>query len=178
MNASDQAPAGSRMVSLDEVRALSLAALGAAGVARENAGPVAESIVWAEADGLAALGLTYLPHYCAHARCGKVDGRAVPAVRRIAPAVVGVDAATGFAHPAIAAGLPALAAAAEENGVAALAVTNSYACGALGHLVEPLARRGFLALGFANAPANIAPWGGRRPLFDQPPGPGGAAAGP
>jgi (2R)-3-sulfolactate dehydrogenase (NADP+) len=48
-------------------------------------------------------------------------------------------------------------------------ITNSYACGVVGHLVEPLARQGLLALAFANSPANIAPWGGSDPLFGTNP---------
>lgn len=158
-----------RKISLDEVRKLSIDALEASGVSRENARPVAESIVKAEADGLRALGLAYLPHYCQHAHCGKVDGRAVPVVDRVTPAVVTVDAKTGFAHPAIEAGLPFLVEAVAVSGLAALSVTNSYACGALGHLIEPLARNGLVSLAFANAPANIAPWGGKRPIFGTNP---------
>lgn len=156
-------------LSLDEVRTLSLAALIGAGTSPANAGPVAESVVAAEADGIRNIGLGYLPTYCAHVACGKVDGLAEPVITRPAPGAVLVDARTGFAHPAIAAGLAPLAQAARENGIAALAVTNSYSAGVLGHLIEPLAEEGLLALAFANAPANIAPWGGAKPLFGTNP---------
>ena len=39
----------------------------------------------------------------------------------------------------------------------------------LGLAVEALARRGLAAIMFANAPASIAPWGGRTPLFGTNP---------
>ena len=156
-------------LTLDQVRKLALSALIAAGTSSKNAGPVAESIVEAEADGLRAIGLGYLPTYCEHLLCGKVDGQVAPQISDVAPAALLVDAGTGFAHPAIALGRPLLAEKVRQNGIAVMSIYNSYACGVLGHLVEPLAREGLLSLVFANAPANIAPWGGRKPLFGTNP---------
>ena len=48
----------------------------------------------------------------------------------------------GFAHPAIDFGLPASCEAAKAQGIAALAVTNSYNCGVVGYHVERIARAG------------------------------------
>ena len=48
------------------------------------------------------------------------------------------DIITGFAHPALSVGLPALAAAARRSGIGVLAVGNSYACGSLGYFVSCL----------------------------------------
>ncbi|WP_337876848.1 Ldh family oxidoreductase, partial [Elioraea sp.] len=122
-----------------------------------------------EADGLRSHGLLRLPADCSHLACGKVDGRATPWLERSAPGVLLVDAAHGFAHPAIELGLGELAPAARAQGVAALAVRRSYNCGVVGHIVERLAEQGFVALAFVNAPASIAPWGGRTPLFGTNP---------
>ena len=80
-----------------------------------------------------------------------------------------VDACEGFALPAIELGLAAIVARAKDNGVAALAITRSHNCGVVGHHVEALAERGLVAIGFANTPAAIAPWGGKRRFFGTNP---------
>ncbi len=122
-----------------------------------------------EADGVTSHGLAYIPICCEHVRCGKVDGRAQPVLSRPAPAVIAVDAATGFAHPAIDLGFEALIPTARKLGVAVLAVRNSYNCGVLGYHTHRLAKEGLLAIGFTNAPASIAPVGGRRPVVGTNP---------
>ncbi|MCA8933449.1 MAG: Ldh family oxidoreductase, partial [Rhodospirillaceae bacterium] len=143
--------------------------LEAAGTAPANAAVMARSIAAAERDGIASHGLIYLPIYVEHVRCGKVDGRAVPVVTVPRPGTVLADAATGFAHPAIAAAAPTLVAAARSQGVAVLAVRNSYNCGVLGHHTEAMAAHGVVALGFTNAPATIAPVGGTTPVVGTNP---------
>lgn len=169
-------------LTIDEVRRLTVAALVACGTTPENARIVAESVVAAELDGIHSHGLARLPTYCEHARCGKIDGGAVPVVERPAAGTIRVDARDGFAHPAIAAGFAVLVPAAKEAGIAGMAVTNSYNCGVLGYHVEALAREGLVGLGFTNAPASMAPAGGRVAVFGTnpvacavPDGQGGAA---
>ncbi|MCL4675772.1 MAG: Ldh family oxidoreductase, partial [Pararhodobacter sp.] len=122
-----------------------------------------------EAEGIASHGLAYIPTYCEHLRCGKVAGQAVPVLTRPRPGVICADAGTGFAHPAIAAGFADLIPLAREQGIAALAVRNSYNCGVLGYHTRQLALAGLLGLGFTNAPASIAPVGGRRPVVGTNP---------
>lgn len=111
----------------------------------------------------------YLPFYCENVAVGKVIGNAVPVVRRPRAAVISIDAAFGFAHPAIDLGLPALDAAARTEGIAMLAVRNAYACGSLGYHVERVAARGLVCLGFTNASPMMAGAGGSRPFFGTNP---------
>ena len=80
-----------------------------------------------------------------------------------------VDAATGFAHPAIALGFERLIPLALEQGIAALSIRNSYNCGVLGYHTGRLARAGLVGLGFTNAPASIAPSGGAKPVVGTNP---------
>ncbi len=169
-------------MTLDEIERLAMSALLAAGASPEQAGPLAAAIMGAEADGIASHGLAYLPTYCEHLRCGKVDGKAVPVVTKPKPALVVVDAKSGFAHPAIDAGFKVLIPLARELGLAGMAVRNSYNCGVLGYHTERLAGAGLLGLGFTNAPASIAPFGGRKAVIGTnpfaiaaPDGKGGAA---
>ena len=155
--------------SFAEIESLALRALLASRVSPRNAAHVARSIACAERDGQPIVGLSYLATYCDHAACGKVDGFATPVLEQLAPAAIRIDAGTGFAHPALALGMPALAAAARANGVAVLSVGNSYACGSLGYFVEELAQGGLVALMTANASPSIAPWGGATPFFGTNP---------
>src|SRR3954447_10855738 len=84
-----------------------------------NARSVARALVRAEADGLKGHGLSRLPTYAAQAKIGKVDGFAEPILSRPRPAVIAVDAAHGFAFPALDAALAALPEVARTQGTAA-----------------------------------------------------------
>jgi (2R)-3-sulfolactate dehydrogenase (NADP+) len=135
-----------------------------------NARCMARSIAAAEIDGLRSHGLMRVPPYCDQARCGKVDGHALPVLEaQSRPGVCIVDAGHGFAHPAIELGFTQLVPAARASGIAALAVKRSYNCGVVGHHVEALAGQGLVALAYANTPAAIAPWGGSRAFFGTNP---------
>ena len=156
-------------LTLEEIERLSQQALEAAGTSPENALSLARATADTEGMGVASHGLAYIPIYCEHVRCGKVDGRATPSVARPRPGVIRVDAGTGFAHPAIEAGAAPLAEAARTQGIAALAIFNSYNCGVLGVHTARLAGTGLLSFGFTNAPASIAPSGGQTPVVGTNP---------
>jgi (2R)-3-sulfolactate dehydrogenase (NADP+) len=159
----------SRTLSLMEIEDLAFRALVAAGTSEGNARPLAVATAATEADGVASHGLAYIPIYAEHVQCGKVDGQAKPVLDHARPGVVTVDAATGFAHPAIDLGFERLVPLAKDLGVAALAIRNSYNCGILGYHTQRLAQAGLLGLGFTNAPASIAPSGGSRPVVGTNP---------
>lgn len=157
------------MLSLDAIEDLSRRVLVASGTTAANAAPVGLSIRRAEADGVHSHGLFRLPTYAEHVRVGKVDGKAMPRLETVGPAGTRADAATGFAHPAITLGLGALVPQARAQGIAALAVINSYNCGVVGHHVEDIALAGLVGLAFVNAPKSMAPWGGKVPVFGTNP---------
>ena len=156
-------------ITLEEVGKLAQAALEGAGATASNAASVARSTVKAERDGIRSHGLMYVPIYAEHVVCGKVDGKAKPSALISRPGAICVNAAFGFAHPAIDAGWEMLTNAARENGVAAMTVTNSYNCGVLGHHAERLAEEGFIGLCYTHAPASIAPVGGSKPVIGTNP---------
>lgn len=158
-----------RTLTIDQIEDLSLRALMAAGTSAENARPLARATAATEADGVASHGLAYIPIYCEHVQCGKVDGLATARLEQTRPGVIRVDAATGFAHPAIDLGFESLIPLAREQGVAALAIRNSYNCGVLGYHTYRLAEAGLLGIGFTNAPASIAPSGGAAPVVGTNP---------
>lgn len=140
-----------------------------AGASPANAASVALALVMAEADGLKGHGLSRVPTYLAMLRAGKIEGRAVPIARRPRPGVLAIDAAHGFAYPAIDLAVIELPEIARSQGIAAAPIRRSNHCGAAGLHVERLAEQGLVALLFANTPGAIAPWGGARPVFGTNP---------
>jgi (2R)-3-sulfolactate dehydrogenase (NADP+) len=134
-----------------------------------NAHHVADALVAAELAGQAGHGLRRVPSYAGQALTGKVDGFAEPRAGQTRPGALAVDAAHGFAYPALALALEWLPGAALAQGVAVAGVRRSHHAGVAGWFVERLAERGLVALMFANTPAAIAPWGGNRPLFGTNP---------
>ena len=94
-----------RSLTVAEIEDLAFRALVAAGTSERNARPLAMATAATEADGVASHGLAYIPIYCEHVQCGKVDGQATPILSTPRPGLVNVDAATGFAHSAIENGL-------------------------------------------------------------------------
>lgn len=156
-------------MTLAAVERLCLDALRMVGASHNNAAAVARSTMLAERDGIRSHGLLYVPIYAEHVRCGKVDGMARPVVSQPRSGAVVVDAATGFAHPAIDAGWDRFIVSARQNGVAVMTVFNSYNCGVLGHHAERIAEAGLLGLCTTHAPASIAPPGGRVPVIGTNP---------
>ncbi|MDO5643057.1 MAG: Ldh family oxidoreductase [Paracoccus sp. (in: a-proteobacteria)] len=136
---------------------------------RPNAEAVARALTAAEQGGQAGHGMRRLPSYAAQALSGKVDGRATPASRPGRPGVLTIDACNGFAYPALDLAVDWLAVAAPRQGIAAAGITRSHHCGVAGITVERLANAGLVAMMFANTPAAVAPWGGRKPMFGTNP---------
>jgi (2R)-3-sulfolactate dehydrogenase (NADP+) len=155
--------------SIQDVQARATAVLLANRTDATNAESVARALVQAEADGLGGHGLMRLASYAAQARCGKVDGFARATLAETTDGTAIIDAQHGFAYPAIDLAIEFLLAAAPARGIAAISITRSGHCGAMGLAVERLANAGLVALMLANTPAAMAPWGGRRALFGTNP---------
>ena len=156
-------------LTVDAARALVVDALLANRTSGKNAMAVAKALVGAELDGQSGHGLRRVPAYAAQAKAGKVNGFAVPSAEQVRPGVVGIDAGSGFAYPAIDLAISRLDGMARGQGIALAGIFHSHHAGVAGLAVEALAERGLVALMLANTPAAMAPWGGRRPLFGTDP---------
>jgi (2R)-3-sulfolactate dehydrogenase (NADP+) len=157
------------MFSLAAARERVAAVFVAAGASDANAASVAAALVTAEADGLKGHGLSRVPTYLAMLKSGKIDGKAAPAASRPRPGVLAIDAANGFAYPAIDLAIAELPSLARAQGIVAAPIRRSNHCGSAGYHVERLARQGLVALLFANTPGAMAPWGGSKPVFGTNP---------
>ena len=156
-------------LSLKQVHALATENLIHRGASKEQARSVADIVTDAERDECKSHGLFRVPGFCASLESGKVTGDAVPVVHDIAPAVVHVDAQNGFAPLALEVGAEPLAAKARAQGIAALALTNSYHFSALWPEVERLTALGLVAFAFVSAKSFVAPAGGIEPLYGTNP---------
>ncbi len=148
---------------------LAVRILKAHGASAANAAAVARALVAAQIDGHPGHGLSRLESYSAQAASGKVDGHAIPVVHEVSASAVRIDAANGFAFPAMALAVDDLSERAVKTGIAIAVVYRSHHFGAAGHHVEKLAAKGLVGLVFGNSPQAISPWGGSKGLFGTNP---------
>ena len=156
-------------IAATDLTALVSRALVANRTSEANAASVARALVAAEIDGQSGHGISRVASYAAQSKVCKVDGHAVPTVALTKPGAVLIDAAHGFAYPALDLAIAKLPAMAKANGTATAAITRSHHAGVAGHTVERLAELGLVALMFANTPAAMAAAGGKRALFGTNP---------
>ncbi len=156
-------------VALDEIEAVTKAALEASGADSTVAGEVAHAVRVAESKGNKICGLYYLDSYCKQLESGRIPVDPTPVVHVDRPGAVRVDAKFGFAQTAFAAGLPAALDAARANGICGFSIEHSHTCTSLGYFTEQFAHEGMLAIGATNATPRVAPPGGSSPLLGTNP---------
>ena len=139
------------------------------GCSEENTYGIIDGILDAEFSGIKSHGFHYLPIYCNHLKIGKIKGKASPSYEKISNSAIKVNADNGFAHSAINIGLPLFYAMCAKEAISCMSVYNSYNCGVLGFHTKRIAEKGFIGLGFTNAPASIAPLGGVKPVVGTNP---------
>ena len=139
------------------------------GTSESVAKVLAENCASAERDGAHSHGVFRVPGYVSTLNSGWVNGKAVPIVEDVASGFVRVDAANGFAQPALAAARSLLVDKARSAGIALLAIHNSHHFAALWPDVEPFAEEGLVALSVVNSMTCVVPHGADRPLFGTNP---------
>lgn len=135
----------------------------------ENTSGIIEGILDAEYSGIKSHGFHYLPIYCSHLKIGKINGQAKPTLEKISSSAIKINADNGFAHNAIDLGFSTLFEMAEQEAVAVMTIYNSYNCGVLGFHTKRIAENGYIGMGFTNAPASIAPVGGKKAVIGTNP---------
>ncbi|GAB7529068.1 Ldh family oxidoreductase [Pseudomonas sp. 3A(2025)] len=139
------------------------------GAAPEVARVLAQNCASAQRDGAHSHGIFRIPGYLSTLASGWVDGKAIPVVEDVGAAFVRVDAANGFAQPALEAATPLLVEKVREAGIAILAIRSSHHFAALWLDVEPFAEQGLVALSVVNSMTCVVPHGARKPLFGTNP---------
>jgi (2R)-3-sulfolactate dehydrogenase (NADP+) len=154
-------------VRLDLAEAISLCeqAAIAAGASEENATALAQSVVAAEAKGIAAVGLMHFLDYLDALEAGRIDGRAEPVITRPSLAVYVSDARGGLAHTGFDRTFIELARSARLFGVAIFSQRNAFTCGELGYFTGRLAGERLVSFAATNGPALLAGAGGTKPVY-------------
>lgn len=154
---------------VDEVYSLAQSVLSAHGCDDANSAAIAKNMAAAEGDGCASHGLFRLAGHVASLRSGKANGTASPEVSHRSPVALDVDGDHGFAPSAHDVAIPALVAAARQQGVAVAAIRRTHHFAALWPETERVAQEGLVAMTFVSSAPYVAPAGGTRPVFGTNP---------
>jgi (2R)-3-sulfolactate dehydrogenase (NADP+) len=157
------------LIATNELQLLCTRALGHAGASEANAASTARGLVYADEQGTTSHGVSRVPQYAGHMKAGRVDGRATPTSAKQYGACAIVDAHDGLAFPACDLAIETAKKIAATQGIAFVAVKNSYHFGAAIYHLEAIAKAGMVGLAFTNSPAAMAAAGGKRPLFGTNP---------
>ncbi len=139
------------------------------GCDEENANILSDTIMRAERDGSLSHGLFRLPAYVAALKSKKVNGKARPEIKNIAPSIIKVLGNNAFAPMVLSVGLPAVIDLAKKTGVAVLAITNSHHMAALWPETEAIAEAGLVGFACTSYKPSVAPAGATKPLFGTNP---------
>jgi len=156
-------------IGLDGIYNLAKKVMLANGCDTANAEALADIICRAERDGSHSHGLFRVPGYVKALRSGKVDGKAKPTMKHLTPAVIQVDGHGCFAPLAQSVGLPALADATTQIGIAALSLVGVHHFAALWPETEYLADRGLVGIACTAYMPAVAPAGSKEALFGTNP---------
>ena len=156
-------------LSLSELTALLQRIFERHGTSTAVAEVLADNCARAQRDGSYSHGIFRIPGYLSSLASHWVDGQAAPVVEDVASGFIRVDAAGGFAQPALAAARQLLVEKARSAGIAVLAIRNSHHFAALWPDVEPFAEEGLVALSVVNSMTCVVPHGAQKPLFGTNP---------
>jgi ureidoglycolate dehydrogenase (NAD+) len=161
--------AGSVSVPADTLREWGRGCLQAVDMPADDATLLAHSLVQTSLWGIDTHGIARLTHYLDRLSRGSIRVRPRPTVTRTGPCTAQFAGDQGqgivIAHRAnrLAIGI------AREQGIAAVGVSDSSHCGAIGLYTREAARAGMVGIGFTHADRVAAPHLGRRPFFGTNP---------
>lgn len=155
-------------VGLGRAQTFACAILEAGGARPQDAAVMARALIEAERDGHAGHGLARLPGYAGRLRAGGIVSRDWRRVREGGP-VESYDGRDGLGHVHLELAVSRAAELCTQHGIGAVGVSSSNHAGALGPRARRLADRGLVAILTTNAPAVLAPPGGRAPVVGTNP---------
>lgn len=140
-----------------------------AGMPAEPAWRTSWALCLADAWGRGSHGLMRLPFYLSRLSSGGANPAATLDVVNDLGATVALDGGNGLGHWQVWEAAGAAARRARQHGIAAVSVSNSGHCGALGIYALPIVEAGLAGMVFSHGPAVIPPWGGNRPVTSTSP---------
>lgn len=156
-------------ISLQDAESLSLTVLQHNGYSQAHAEAITRNVLAAQRDECHSHGLYRLIGCVNTTRNGGVDTHAMPEIIDQAPGVVRVDAHRGCSLLSFEMGKKPLIEKANQTGIAALAINNSFHFSALWPEVEALSSEGLIGIAMTPSHAFVAPAGGIKPLLGTNP---------
>ena len=150
-----------KRVPADELRALAVRVLVAAGTSTRDAEVVAGSLVESNLLGHDSHGVRRLGPYLRDVHSGRVDPRAVVRSEATRPGALVVHGQRAFGQIAAWRAVHDLAGLAGTHGSCVATIRDCNHVGRLGEYVGALAERDLVGMAFGNADATVAPYGGR-----------------
>ena len=144
----------------------------ALGAPRASAECVTEILLRAQISGHPSHGVLRVAQYSQEIRSGKLDPIADPEVVRETSVTALIDGKCGFGQVIASRALQVAMEKVREHGLAAVGTTRSYHIGRLGDYAEQSARKGFIALLWANGmvpPGRVTPYGGKKGVLGTNP---------
>jgi len=138
-------------------------------VPREDAEIIADHLVLANLRGVDSHGIIRIPYYTEGIRKGLVKPKAEISVVRESPSIALLDGGSGLGIPvAVKATILAIDKA-KSAGVGVVGVRNLGHVGMLAYYIKKVVEHGLIGFTCVNAPAIMAPWGGRERIFGTNP---------
>lgn len=156
-------------VNEQDLRGYIIKKLTGAGLDGEQAGVVAEVLVYAELRGVASHGVMRVEHYVNRIRAGGINLKATFAIDWVKPSVGRLDAQGGMGHVATAHAARAAIKAAAEHGIAMTGVLNNSHNGALAYYADMALREKKAALVCSDTDRLVVPIGGKHSFLGSNP---------
>src|SRR5260221_9260651 len=156
-------------VARGRLAAWATACLEKAGVPRDEAKLVAESLVQTSIWGIDSHGILRLTHYLNRLTIGSIKAAAVPVVMRTGPVTAQVhgEDGLGIIHATLA--METAIEMAKESGIGVVGVGHSSHCGAMGLYTRMAARERLVGIAFTHSSSIVVPHGGTQKYFGTNP---------
>jgi LDH2 family malate/lactate/ureidoglycolate dehydrogenase len=140
-----------------------------AGMMKENAQVVTDSLLKANLEGVDSHGISRLSIYLKRFSDGRITINPSVGMNEKSPSVLVVDGDNGLghvvSHKAIKKGISLT----KESGMTAIAIKNSNHFGTASYFCQLACEENLACIGFTNSPPGIAPWGGKEAFFGTNP---------
>lgn len=138
---------------------------------------ISRHLVLANLRGVDSHGVSRVPIYVKRIESGLTNKSLELTIERETSCTALVDAKNASGIPVATKGIQLAVEKAKEHGIGLVGIKNSNHCGMLADYTQYAASQDCIALATANAPANMAPWGGKERFFGTNPFSYGISAG-
>jgi LDH2 family malate/lactate/ureidoglycolate dehydrogenase len=153
----------------DRLETWSIALLTAAGVPDADAAEIARHLIFADLRGVDTHGTSRLKIYLTRLQAGLIAPGTRTRILQESPVSAVLDGGNGFGQVVARRATELAIAKARETGMAIVTVRNSNHCGCMAYYSLLMAQAGLIGLTATNAPAQMAPYGGKEAFFGTNP---------